>query len=129
MIGYFYFHVQIMTERRRELRRSDARTDLDQLFNNAFHTYEMPMSREGMVTWFLEMVCFQRSLTIEQLTDISNVTRRFVGTLNENELDQSLNVYNKYINMLRNEWTPSFALNLEGFHIWEEWHEIQQTDG
>ena len=118
-----------MTERRRELRRSDARTDLDQLFNTVFHNFEQPMSREGMITWFLEMVCFQRSLTIEQWNDISDVTRRFTGTLNENELTQSLNVYNKYINMLRNEWTPSFDLNLEGFHIWEDWHELQQTDG
>ena len=115
-----------MTENRQELRRSDARNDLDQLFNNTFHRYSLPMSHEGMITWLIELVCYQRSPTIEQMNDLDMLTREFVNSLNECEFIQIVNVYNKYINTLQNQNFHEFELNLDGFNVWEEWNELQQ---
>ena len=124
----FLFQVQVMTENRRELSRSDASTDLHQLFVNAFHRYSLPMSREGMISWFMDLICFQRTPSVERQNEIDILTRRFVGMLSETELTQTINVYNKYLNMMYNEGLGPDELNFESFHAWEEWRELQQTE-
>ena len=124
----FLFQIQVMTENRRELRRSDASTNLNQLFVNAFHRYSLPMNREGMISWFMDLICFQRTPSVERQNEIDILTRRFVGTLSETELTQTINVYNKYLNMMHNEGLGPDELNFESFHVWEEWRELQQTE-